>query len=208
MPKQSPPQVRYAPAIQLPPYAYVPGHGLPHPVNNPDGHLASRRESSQVPPIAGDTLAALPADPDALRHALAAVLVVNSEWLYAVDLFNSGFYWEAHECWEQFWHALGRTTPAARFTQGLIHLAAAAVKVREGRPAGVTSHTQRARDLMSEIWAVTDDAEASGGRGSLGLTPKSIVAVHAELKSYTPACWHTSRCPAVKVLAAELRVGD
>ena len=44
------------------------------------------------------------------------------------------FYWEAHEVWEGFWNTLGRTTPEARFVQGLIHLAAAAVKIREGKP--------------------------------------------------------------------------
>ena len=55
------------------------------------------------------------------------MLATNPQWLYAVDLFNGGWYWAAHEAWEGFWHALGRTTPEARFVQGLIHLAAAAV---------------------------------------------------------------------------------
>jgi len=41
------------------------------------------------------------------------MLATNPQWLYAVDLFNGGWYWEAHEAWEGFWHALGRTTPGS-----------------------------------------------------------------------------------------------
>jgi hypothetical protein len=35
---------RYAPAITLPPYSYVPGHDLPRPANNPAGHLYAARD--------------------------------------------------------------------------------------------------------------------------------------------------------------------
>lgn len=70
------------------------------------------------------------------------------EFLYAVDLFNHGYYWEAHEAWEGLWKAHGRLGPQARFYQGLIKLAAAAVKAREGRPIGVRRHCQRARELL------------------------------------------------------------
>jgi hypothetical protein len=56
-----------------------------------------------------------------------------------VDLFNHGYYWEAHEQWESLWHACGRKGPVANLLQGLIRLAAAGVKVREGKPAGVVN---------------------------------------------------------------------
>lgn len=46
-------------------------------------------------------------------------------WLYAVDLFNHGYWWECHEVLETLWHAAHRTTPRARFVQGVIHVAAA-----------------------------------------------------------------------------------
>jgi hypothetical protein len=123
-----------------------------------------------------------------------------------LDLFNGGWYWEAHEAWEGSWSALGRTTPDARFIQGLIHLAAAAVKIREGKPNGVARHTQRAWDLLG----------VSSGRGesprdaaaTLGLAPDSLAAVVAELDAFKPECWHTSRAPVVRVLANELRMAD
>ena len=61
-------------------------------------------------------------------------------FLLGVDLFNHGYYWEAHEVWEGLWRTIDRSDPRSAFLQGLIHLAAAGVKVREGQPAGVRSH--------------------------------------------------------------------
>lgn len=193
------PAPRYAPDISLPPYSYVPGHELPHPVNAPSGHLYASRESAHEPPITSSQLSALPSNPTSRRRALAATLADNFQWLYALDLFNAGFYWEAHEAWEGFWNAFGRTTPEAQFVQGLIHLAAACVKVREGKPMGVSRHTTRARELLGEL-------EAANPGGTLGLDPDSLSAVVAELEKYTPACWHTSKTPVVRVLAGHLRL--
>jgi predicted metal-dependent hydrolase len=191
------PPIRYAPAVPLPPYGYVPGHDLPHPVNDPAGHLYAGEHQSPELPIALAAVAALPTGPAAGRHALAALLAANSRWLYAIDLFNAGFYWEAHEAWEGFWLALGRTSPEARLVQALIHLAAAAVKIREGKPAGVTSHARRARELLGDV--------SDGDAATLGLSGASLAALLDELDAYLPACWHTSRTPAVRVLAGWLR---
>ena len=197
---------RYAPANPLPPYAYVPGHDLPHPVTDPRGHsYHAHTKTNGVPqPLAG--LAHLRPDPVSRCRVLAASLAADPQWRFALDLFNGGWYWEAHEAWEGFWIALGRTTPDARFIQGLIHLAAAAVKIREGKPNGVARHTQRAWDLLG----------VSSGRGespgnaaaTLGLAPDSLAAVVAELNASKPECWHTSRAPVVRVLANELRMAD
>lgn len=203
---------RYAPALPLPPYAYVPGHDLPHPLNDPRGH-----SYSDAPPDAGDALNAaawfadLPPDPASRRRVLTVTLAANSDWLYAIDLFNGGWYWEAHEAWEGFWHALGRTSLEARFVQGLIHLAAAAVKIREGKPAGVSRHTQRARELLGGA-----RPQVSSGHGetpgdataTLGLATGTLAAVAAELDAYKSECWHTSRAPVVRVVASELRLAE
>lgn len=55
----SPP--RYAPAIPLPPYSYVPGHGLPHPANDPGGHSCGH--GPEPSPLSPDALATFPAEP-------------------------------------------------------------------------------------------------------------------------------------------------
>ncbi|HEY5311935.1 MAG TPA: DUF309 domain-containing protein, partial [Pirellulales bacterium] len=74
-------------------------------------------------------------------------------YLFGLDLFNHGYYWEAHETWEAIWHACGRTGPAGDFIKGLIKLAAAGVKAREGRPEGVRTHGRRAAELFQQIAA-------------------------------------------------------
>ena len=114
----------------LPPYSYVTGFA-PHPVSDPQGHMYGQ-------PAA----AAAPLDPGAWRS--------SPEYLYAVDLFNQGFYWEAHEAWESLWHAAGRRGPVATWLKALIKLAAAGVKAREGNAAGVDRHARRALQLLAE----------------------------------------------------------
>jgi hypothetical protein len=182
----------------LPPYSYVPGHEHPHPVTDPRGHLYGQTHPAPIP---AESLVQLPTEPASRRHALTALLATNPHWLYALDLFNEGFYWEAHEAWEGFWLALGRTTPDARVVQGLIHLAAAAVKIREPRPAGVARHARRGQELLGEL------AAAPPG-GCPGLAAESVRGVVAELSTYRPACWHSSRTPVVRVIAARLRLAD
>jgi hypothetical protein len=41
---------------------------------------------------------------------------------------------------------------------------------------------------------------------ALSLDPESLLGVLQELEHHRPECWHTSRTPVVRVLAAELRL--
>jgi hypothetical protein len=70
-----------------------------------------------------------------------------------IDLFNHGFYWEAHEVWEGLWNAAGRRGVIATFLKGLIKLAATGVKWRERRDNEGTSHPRRAREHFVEVMA-------------------------------------------------------
>ena len=119
---------RLVPDAPLPPYTFVPGRA-PHPVSDPAGHMHGR--PAERPPA-----------PDPYRWQ------ESRAYLRGVDLFNHGFYWEAHETWEGLWHACGRLGPTADFLRGLIKLAAAGVKVREGTPKGVASHAARAAAIF------------------------------------------------------------
>lgn len=117
--------------LPLPPYSYVPG-ATPHPVSDPRGHMFG----AMHPPVAALDPEQWPASP---------------MYLYAIDLFNHGYYWEAHEAWESLWHAAGRTGLVANWLKGLIKLAAAGVKAREGNPSGVHRHIRRAVELISAV---------------------------------------------------------
>ncbi len=126
--------VRLAPEIALPPYAYIPGTGLPHPTSDPRGHSFGKAHTVVAEPLPQDWTTCKP-------------------YLYGIDLFNYGYYWEAHESWESIWKVCQREGTAARFLKGLIKLAAAGVKMREGRAEGVISHSRRAAELFRSVAA-------------------------------------------------------
>jgi hypothetical protein len=118
---------RLVPDVSLPPYAFVPGRH-PHPESDPAGHSYGWRPE------------ATPLDPDRWWDCRA--------YLLGLDLFNGGFWWESHVQWEALWLLAGRKGPLADFLKGLIHLAAAGVKHREGRRDGARSHGRRAAELF------------------------------------------------------------
>jgi hypothetical protein len=122
---------RYLLERELPPYSYVTGR-YPHPTRDPDGHSFGYRENK---PRA--------LDPEHWQE--------SEEYLFGIDLFNHGYYWEAHEAWESLWLACGRTGATAEFLKGLIKLAAAGVKAREGRTEGVRRHARRATELLENV---------------------------------------------------------
>jgi hypothetical protein len=124
-------------AASLPPHAFIPGGPWRHPT-------ASSAEASAAPPIAADDWS----------HSEA--------YLRGIQLFNAGYYWEAHECWEALWHAHGRHGPTADLLKGLIKLAAAGVKVRQRQRHGVVTHAARAAACLAA-------ARRQGGRLRLGL---------------------------------------
>jgi predicted metal-dependent hydrolase len=72
---------------------------------------------------------------------LEPIVLTTESWpeselyLYAIDLFNAGYYWEAHEVLEAIWHGAGRESEVGRFAQGLIQAAAALLKASMGETA-------------------------------------------------------------------------
>jgi hypothetical protein len=133
---------RYVAEREFPPYAYVPGCA-PHPVTDPAGHSYGRSIVCQTAP-----------DPCDWRQC--------TEYLSGIDLFNHGYYWEAHEVWEAVWVAGGRRGPTADFLKGLIKLAAAGVKCREGSQAGVRRHARRAAELFRTVQAAVQHKTCFG----------------------------------------------
>jgi hypothetical protein len=89
----------------------------------------------------------------------------NEDFLFGVDLFNAGYFWEAHVFWERLW-ALQETEPRVRrVLQSIIQAAAACLKARQGRIAGARKLLDRARleslegrELGIDVSALARDA--------------------------------------------------
>ena len=117
---------RWLPQKSFPPYAYLPGRE-PHPVRDPTGH------SYHVEPI-----------PVAAEASLG-----SDVFLWGLDLFNHGYYWEAHEAWEGLWQVADRDGPLRMLFKGLILLSAAGVKIRERKHVAAATSCQTRRGSAS-----------------------------------------------------------
>ncbi len=104
--------------ISFPDRKYIPGQGI-HPKKDPKG--------SHIPEIPSDTTKF---DTDTWR--------ISQQYLYAIDLFNFGYWWEAHEVLEDLWIQTGRTTLIAKFIQGIIQISAAFLKDSQSVPRGAS----------------------------------------------------------------------
>jgi hypothetical protein len=110
----------------FPAYRHVPGK-TPHPTRAPEGHSFAR----ELPPFSVDEQS----------------WPTCEAYLYAIDLFNHGYYWEAHEALEPLWHGAGRDTPVGTFAQAVIQAAAALLKHAMGElePATRLVHAAAAK---------------------------------------------------------------
>ncbi len=150
---------------------------FPHPLREPAGH-----SYGHVP---------IPCEPLTIGNWRTSV-----PYLWGIDLFNHGYYWEAHESWEGVWLASGRAGTVADFLKGLIKLAAAGVKAREGNAAGVARHAHRATDLFQQIAAGLDRPEGI----YLGLRLPRLLDLAAWLANNTAQTLATSLNPVVIVM--------
>jgi predicted metal-dependent hydrolase len=150
---------RWLPQKSLLPYAYLPGKS-PHPVRDPTGH------SHHVEPIPVAVAASLSSD----------------AFLWGLDLFNHGYYWEAHEAWEGLWQVADRDGPLRMLFKGLILLSAAGVKIRERKNAAAQRHAKRAAALLRQLAKVPNRAFER----ALGMSPAAL-AECAEAATRIPA---------------------
>jgi len=166
------PPARYVPQYAFPSFSYVPGLF-------PPAHAAAGN---------GFGPAALPAyDPQTPWEQ-------SDVFWFGIDLFNHGFYWEAHEAWESLWHVLGRRGSDADFLKALIKLAAAGVKAREGRPGGVVSHALRAKALFVML-------AASPAPMAERLELPSLISFADQIAAHAEQVLDRSDAPCVAVLS-------
>lgn len=100
----------------FPKYRYVP-KVHPHPEIHPKGHSYGKEAKPEkfIPPEKWKQ---------------------NDSYLYGVDLFNHGFWWEAHEAWERVWMTTKKKDEHGQFLQGLIQCSAALLKLFSGSQNG------------------------------------------------------------------------
>ncbi|MCA9087688.1 MAG: DUF309 domain-containing protein [Planctomycetaceae bacterium] len=135
--------VRLLPTAELPRYTHVPGSGTPHPYRDPRGHSHARR----------------PVPAKALREEMWAE---NRSFLLGLDLFNLGFYWEAHDEWDRLLRVTNQDSLCGMFLKGLVKMAAAGVKVREESIHGVRRHAASAGEVFADVAAESDQDRFCG----------------------------------------------
>ena len=145
----------------LPSYTYIPGSSTPHPIRHPQGHSFGRKNRS-VKPLSAENWQE------------------NRSFLLAIDLFNHGYYWEAHEEWDRLLRASGNESTVGRFLKGLVKMAAAGVKVREHSIHGVRRHAASAGEVFADVSAECDSERFCG----LELTQLQFAADRASQLSY------------------------
>jgi len=146
----------YAPETPLPAVAYVPGRtARPGAAAHPAPHAAAVPASERSASGRTGDRAPLAASP-AFRHG--------------VDLFNHGFYWEAHEAWEELWLPLPRDGVESALLQGLIQAAAALLKLRTGARSPAATIWERGRARLVQV------AERSPHGVALGVPIDAVIS--------------------------------
>ena len=93
--------------IPFPPYRFIPGEN-PHPTEDPRGYAYGKPEN------------VIWHGPNEWSR--------NPQYLYGVDLYNHGYWWESHEAWESLWKKPQANFLIKKFLQGLIKISSAFIK--------------------------------------------------------------------------------
>ena len=142
-PPSTPDQGRLLPERAFPSYRFIPGLGLAHPLRDARGHsYTGKPEPEPVPCPAADEW-----------HQ-------TDEYLYGIDLYNHGYFWEAHEAWEYCWRGTTKGSKQHCFLQGLIQAAAACLQRLRGSESGALKLAERARGNLE--LAACDSVETMG----------------------------------------------
>ncbi len=84
----------------------------------------------------------------------------NEDFLFGIDLFNAGYFWEAHTRWERLWTVEDASPEIRRFLQAIIQTAAACLKARLGQKAGARKLLEKAKLESFERPVLGIDAQA------------------------------------------------
>jgi len=124
---------RLCPSRDFPPYRYVRGVN-PHPVRDPKGHMHGDTESEPAP-----------ISRDSWRK--------SNDYLFGIDLYHAGYFWEAHEAWEGPWKRAEPDSIEYNLLQALILNTAAQLKAHQGNARGARTRSRNARWRLARIRA-------------------------------------------------------
>lgn len=140
----------FLPDEAFPPYRFVPGKA-PHPFAHAGGW--GHGQPRPTPPFISR---------EAWRE--------NRAYLSGVDLFNRGWWWEAHEVWEELWHVVeGRDAVQHDLLKGLIQLAACALNRERGSDRGAARLLGSAGEWLQRA------QDAAGAEVVMGLSIPSVM---------------------------------
>jgi hypothetical protein len=72
-------------------------------------------------------------------------------YLFGIDLYNLGYFWESHEAFEALWNAAGSASLEKQFFQAVIQLAASNLKFFMGAGGAGRALGERALAKLSDI---------------------------------------------------------
>lgn len=179
---------RFRPERPLPPYPHRPGH-TPHPLRDPEGHgVTGASPRAPFPP---------------------ELWLLVDDCGYAADLFQAGFFWEAHELWEGLWAAAEDARQRALF-KGLVQTAAALVHQRDGRPEAARTLAARAAGHLAAAGGVLCGIDTEALRAELADLPSGGPALRLPLtlRGRDRAGLATERWVLAPILETEERDGS
>ena len=101
-----------------------------------------------------------PATVDMPELITAKQVATQLAFRYGADLYNAGFYWEAHEVWEPVWMALPPNSRERIACQALIQAANACLKLRFG---GAKAFGRLADEVARHAGEVTARGRCAAG---------------------------------------------
>ena len=125
---------RYYPKLNFPSYRHIPGL-TPHPISDPNGHSFN-------------------------KNITDTTILTNNNWnscstfLYAIDLFNYAYFWEAHEYLEELWKNLTNSSEKL-LLQAIIQSAAALIKNYQNNTQGMIKLFTKSRQKFENIFTET-----------------------------------------------------
>lgn len=114
---------------EFPLYAFIPGVNA-HPLK-PGGHMFEVGEPESPKIISKDFK----------DHEL---------YLYSIDLFNHGYFWESHAYLEAIWNANKRVGDEANLCKAIIKIAAGMIKFKQNDHKNARIHLERSLEILKD----------------------------------------------------------